>query len=213
MQCGGNTPVRKYVDNVANGYLLAYTGPMFSGKTRALQISVERKRRACRECIVFRHEKDTRDCGEDPDVLRSHADLDENHRHVRAVKIKCAADALHRKYSGNEVFAFDEAQFFDGIADVADELARRGKHVVVAGLNSDFERKPFENMSKLFSLVDEVIFLRAVCVHCGADAPFTRRKTDETGLEVIGGADKYEAVCRHCYSDEWRRQTSSRIVD
>jgi len=36
-----------------------------------------------------------------------------------------------------------------------------------------------------------------VCTHCGANAPFTRRRdaADATTV-VIGGADKYEAVCR-----------------
>ena len=31
------------------------------------------------------------------------------------------------------------------------------------------------------------------------EAAFSKRITEEAGVEVIGGADKYMAVCRRCY--------------
>ena len=31
------------------------------------------------------------------------------------------------------------------------------------------------------------------------EAAFSKRITEESGVEVIGGADKYMAVCRRCY--------------
>ena len=34
---------------------------------------------------------------------------------------------------------------------------------------------------------------------CGGDAHFSQRLSLETGVEVIGGADKYQAVCRECF--------------
>ncbi len=42
--------------------------------------------------------------------------------------------------------------------------------------------------------------LTAVCTFCHHDAPFTRRITTETEVEVIGGSDKYVATCRTCFS-------------
>jgi thymidine kinase len=37
---------------------------------------------------------------------------------------------------------------------------------------------------------------------CGADAPFTARTSSEVEIQVIGGADKYVAVCRACHDVE-----------
>ena len=34
---------------------------------------------------------------------------------------------------------------------------------------------------------------------CSRDAAFSKRISEEAGVEVIGGADKYMAVCRQCY--------------
>jgi hypothetical protein len=34
---------------------------------------------------------------------------------------------------------------------------------------------------------------------CFHDASYTKRKGCETMVEVIGGADKYMAVCRRCF--------------
>lgn len=49
-------------------------------------------------------------------------------------------------------------------------------------------------------LAEEVVKLTAVCTGCAKPAAFSRR-LDATSLEVedIGGADKYDAVCRACF--------------
>lgn len=36
-------------------------------------------------------------------------------------------------------------------------------------------------------------------VCCDRSAAFTHRVSKETKVEVIGGSDKYVAVCRNCY--------------
>ena len=47
----------------------------------------------------------------------------------------------------------------------------------------------------------------AECLVCkAATAAFTRRKTNDENIEVIGGADIYEAVCRECFIGELRIQ-------
>jgi thymidine kinase len=46
---------------------------------------------------------------------------------------------------------------------------------------------------------DSIEKLNAVCMGCGKDAPFSYRLTSDTEVEVIGGAEKYMAVCRTCY--------------
>lgn len=58
--------------------------------------------------------------------------------------------------------------------------------------------------------------LNAVCMQCYKEAAYTKRIGAEKEVEVIGGADKYQAVCRKCYgglvvdkenSDPFRNET------
>ena len=51
----------------------------------------------------------------------------------------------------------------------------------------------------LIPMSESVIKLTAVCMNCHREAPFSRRLTDETEVEVIGSEDKYMSVCRTCY--------------
>lgn len=48
-------------------------------------------------------------------------------------------------------------------------------------------------------LAESVVKLKAVCMVCFKDAAFTKRLGSEKEIEVIGGVDKYMAVCRTCY--------------
>jgi thymidine kinase len=96
--------------------------------------------------------------------------------------------------------AIDEAQFFnDSILDVCKTLARQGKRVVVAGLDTDYRGVPFGPMPQLMCEADYLDKLRAICVQCGNPATYTQRTSNDTGQVVIGELDKYEARCRNCY--------------
>jgi hypothetical protein len=71
--------------------------------------------------------------------------------------------------------------------------------MLVAALDATFERKPFSNIAELIPMSENIVKLSAVCQQCGQDAAFSKRTSDEKGLEVIGGADKYIAACRRCF--------------
>lgn len=62
-----------------------------------------------------------------------------------------------------------------------------------------FEQQPFGAILDLIPLAESVIKLSAVCMMCHKEAAFSKRLGSETEIEVIGGADKYVAVCRECY--------------
>lgn len=47
---------------------------------------------------------------------------------------------------------------------------------------------------------EEMLKLLAVCRQCGADAPFSHRKVADIDVQLIGGDDKYMALCRSCYT-------------
>jgi thymidine kinase len=88
------------------------------------------------------------------------------------------------------------------IVEYAHKLALDGKIIIISGLSGTFKMEPFENMSKLISIADEVVFCRSVCVSCTDDASFTLRTSNSEELVSIGGADTYKPVCRRCFVKE-----------
>ena len=98
-----------------------------------------------------------------------------------------------------DVIGIDEAQFFPNLVDFCVMAADQGKVVIVAALSSTYEREPFHQVANLMARAETVIKLTAVCVGCKGEASFSHRTSDETGVEVVGGADKYEPLCRACY--------------
>ncbi len=100
---------------------------------------------------------------------------------------------------GCDLVGIDEVQFMGPeIVKVVDDLARRGKRVIVAGLDLDAFEEPFGPMAELLVRADYVTKLHAVCVVCGEDATRSYRKSGTTG-QVEVGSDQYEARCRGCY--------------
>ena len=106
---------------------------------------------------------------------------------------------LQERANDYDVIGIDEGKFFPDVVDWCEEMANRGKIVLVAALDGTFQRRPFQDILSLVPLAEEVTKLKAVCMACFKDAAFRKRISEEAGLEVIGGADKYMAVCRQCY--------------
>ena len=101
----------------------------------------------------------------------------------------------------------EEAQFFPDLYDVVVEMVeKRGKHVIVFGLDGDSERRPFGKILDLMPLADTYTKLHAECRVCGDGTPalFTQRITEERGQVCVGGEESYRAVCRKHYLESIR---------
>lgn len=103
-----------------------------------------------------------------------------------------------------DVIGVDEGQFFPDIVEFCEAMANAGKIVIVAGLDGTFQRKPFGRILELIPLAEDVVKLNAVCMICQGDAAFSKRRGSEMEVELIGGSEKYMAVCRSCYHTEQR---------
>ena len=79
-------------------------------------------------------------------------------------------------------------------------FANQGKTVLVAALDTTFQRKPFERITELIAIAESVIKLSAVCVICYNSAAFTQRTSESKKVELIGGDDIYRPVCRKCFN-------------
>lgn len=176
------------------GRIEVITGPMFSGKSTELLRRLRLAQIARKRTAAFKHASDLRYA---EDQIATHAE-----QRSSAMAVSNPQEILESWHArGAVVIGIDEAQFFDrSVIDVVENLANRGKHVLVAGLNQDSFGRPFGPMPELMALADEVFLSRAVCLVCGEDATKSYRKVGDQLAQVLVGAEQeYEARCRKCW--------------
>lgn len=184
------------------GRLEVVCGPMFSGKTEELLRRIRRAQIAKLPVALFKPSTDTRydkvevvshDQNAMPSIVV--ADSQELLRHVEE-----ASQKVPGRLEGVALVAVDEAQFFDeGLPDVCNLLANRGYRVVVAGLDLDYEGRPFGPMPQLLALAEEVTKLHAVCMETGRSAHFSHRVEGGKDQVELGAQDRYIPLARHAY--------------
>lgn len=104
-----------------------------------------------------------------------------------------------------DVVGIDEAQFFDdAIVDVCNALANSGKRVIVAGLDMDYEGRPFGPMPYLLAVAEFVTKVHAICAQTGELASFSFRLADNDEKVLLGERDKYEARSRTSFLEGMR---------
>ncbi len=174
---------------------------MFSGKTSELLRLVERQQIAKRRCVLIRYSKGTRSLSPlTPDDRYSTDCVATHHGQQMPAVSATTLRSVLPECLNYDVVGIDEGQFFPDVVDVADELANYGKVVIIASLDGTFERLPFPSrVLDLVARAEHVVKLHAVCSVCGGNAPFSKRLSQEKDVQVIGGADKYIAVCRACH--------------
>ena len=102
--------------------------------------------------------------------------------------------------SDEEVIAIDEAQFFDEtLISLCNDLANKGKRIIICGLDMDYLGVPFGIMPSLMAISDSITKLHAICSDCGDTANYSYRKSIDQDRIVIGEKDEYKALCRVCF--------------
>ncbi|RLD35411.1 MAG: thymidine kinase [Bacteroidetes bacterium] len=173
------------------GWIEVVCGSMFSGKTEELLRRLTRARIAKQKVEVFKPTVDTR--YDEEDVV-SHDD-----KKSASIPVENASQILF--YAEEfEVVGIDEAQFFgDELVSVCNELADRGKRVIVAGLDMDYQGKPFGPIPQLMATAEYVTKVHAICMRCGNLANYSHRTVKDDKLVVLGETDAYEPLCRKCF--------------
>ena len=177
--------------SVVGGWIEVIVGSMYSGKTEELIRRLRRAQIARQRVEIFKPVIDDRYA---KDHIVSHNDLRIPSRGVRT------AQEILRYAHEAQVIGIDEGQFLGpSLLEVCDKLARKGKRVIVAGLDQDYMGRPFEPMPQLLAIAEYITKALAICMVCGAPANRTYRKVARGGRVVVGGAEIYEARCRRCY--------------
>lgn len=190
-------------DNLKNqqsGWIEVICGAMFSGKTEELIRRLKRAVIARQSVEIFKPVVDKR---YDEKKVVSH---DENEIHSNPVQVP--TDILSS--AGDcDVVGIDEAQFFDlSLVDVAQELARKGKRVIIAGLDMDYNGKPFDPMPQLMAVAEFVTKVHPICVRCGNLASFSHRTVPSRKKILVGEKDRYEPLCRKCFIEAIKNEKS-----
>src|SRR5689334_2205461 len=174
------------------GWIEVIAGSMFSGKSEELIRRLRRARIARLKVQVFKPKIDVR---YSHDHIVSHSEM----RHESST-VETAAELLSKVEKETEVVGIDEGQFFDNdLVDVANELARRGLRVIIAGLDQDYTGKPFEPMPQLLAVAEYITKTHAICVRCGQPANYSQRTFDSEERVAVGAGGMYEARCRRCF--------------
>jgi thymidine kinase len=173
------------------GSLEIIIGPMFSGKTTELLRRVDRYQRIGKQALVINSKRDTR-CGNE---IKTH-----NAQTHSAVKVQDLSDPILKDNINRiKVVAIDEAQFFtDLVPFVKWCLYSKNLHVIISGLDGDFQQNVFGEILQLIPHAETCIKLNALCVQCndGTPAQFSTRLAPTMDQELVGGSESYHAVCR-----------------
>lgn len=173
------------------GWIEVVCGSMFSGKTEELIRRLKRAQIANKKVEIFKPTVDTR-----YDVVNV---VSHDSNSIRSTPITHSENILLMA-EGIEVVGVDEAQFMDmELPAVCEQLARKGVRVIIAGLDMDFEGKPFGPMPHLLAIADYITKVNAICMKCGDIAHFSYRKAASKSKILLGEKDSYEPRCRSCY--------------
>ena len=124
-------------------------------------------------------------------------------------------DAYHAA-GPHDVIIADEAQFFtpEQIDQLRALVDRENLPVLCFGLRTDFQTHFFPGARRLMELADSLTEIKTVCA-CGRKATVNAR-IDEQGHIVtegsqvlLGGNDRYIAMCHKCWKDRIKREAEA----
>jgi len=177
-------------------------GPMKAEKTGELIRLVKRASIGNKNIVVLSPQIDERTVGE---VIESR-----NGSKVKAFRVQSSELIENYTKSPVDIVFIDEVHMWDeGLVREVCKLTDLGIDVVCSGLDMNYMSAPFEIVSRLLALADEVEKLTSVCEECGSDkgrrtaryingkpASFNSPEilVDGTNTSVV-----YKTFCNKCY--------------
>ena len=117
------------------------------------------------------------------------------------------------KYSDCNVVIVDECQFLapEQVDDLGDIVIDYNIPVLCFGLATDFTTHLFPGSKRLFEIAESITEIKSVC-RCGVKATVNARLDDNGNIVysgeqvVLGGNDRYVAMCRKCWLKKKKEQ-------
>lgn len=181
-----------------SGWIEVISGCMFSGKTEELIRRLNRAIIARQKVEIFKPVIDKR--------YHLERIVSHNENAIRSTPVNFAGDIILLA-GDSDVVGIDEAQFFDdAIVEVCNTLANNGKRVIVAGLDMDYEGKPFGPMPYLLAIAEFVTKVHAICAQTGELASFSYRLIENDRQVMLGEKREYEARSRKAFNEGMKKR-------
>lgn len=122
---------------------------------------------------------------------------------LTSLPIERAEEIFRHLSPDTQVVGIDEVQFLGAeVVQVCEALAQRGLRVICAGLDQDYQGRPFEPMPQLMAVAEYVTKELAICAVCGNPANRSQRIIGSGERVVVGASGAYEPRCRKCHVAE-----------
>lgn len=163
-------------------------GCMFAGKTEELIRRLNRLQYANKTFVLYKPSIDIR---YNESMVTTHDGYS-----LPAIRISSPKEIHPHEY---DVVGIDEIQFFKPEIVEIIEMIRQKHDVICAGLSTDYMGQPFETVAYLMALADELVHVKAICIHCGKPATRSYLTISSKSRVNIGGKEKYCALCSECF--------------
>lgn len=130
--------------------------------------------------------------------------------------VKKYANVLSSQFEKLKWIIIDECQFLtekqvDELSDIVDYL---DISVMCYGLRTDFRSKLFQGSKRLFEIADTIEEIKSTC-ECGNNKTSINARFNKEGKIItdgeqllVGGNEKYTALCRKCWKDKIKKENS-----
>jgi thymidine kinase len=177
-------------------------GCMFAGKSSELLRRVRCLQFIQKRILVVNHELDRgRQMHLETQGIRTHTEQVEPGIFVaRLMELVDRTD-----FQDAQVVAVDEVQFFPDLREFVLHVEHMNKHIILAGLDGDKDRRPFGQCLDIIPLCDTVLKLHAYDMVRNDEslASFSmqlpQQAIDGNTQIQVGGSDRYAAVSRETY--------------
>ena len=154
---------------------------------------------------------DTRDGA---DIIKSRIGLSQ---HAQIIGPDESIIKAYEEAGNYDVIIADEAQFLtpDQIDELRTLVDEEDIPVLCFGLKTDFRTRFFPGSCRLMELADSITEIKTIC-ECGRKATVNARFDDsgrvitEGDQVVLGGNDRYTAMCHKCWTDRIKQQKLGR---
>jgi len=171
--------------------LTVTVGPMWAGKTEALDALIRHLAVAGQGVVLFRPK------GDRPGPLVTHAGRQVAHP---ATFYDPADTRRPHLPPGTTHVIVDEVQRFStSVSRWVEFWVSRGIRVSVFGLDMDSDGEVYSSVAELLAKAETIVKLVAVCRSCHGDATRTARLDNEPARTQVGAEDLYEPLCTRCW--------------
>jgi len=186
--------------SITDGSITLIMGPMFSGKTTEL-INIYNEKSSIygnEKCLALNYALDKR--------YGINKIISHNKKEINCHSILDIGDFIENKSTqplflkANCIF-INEAQFFENLIYYV--LFMKNvfkKHIILCGLDLDFQRKKFGQLADLNIYANKVIYLHGKCntIDCNLPSLYSHRVV-ENKEQLLIGTSEYIPLCGKCY--------------